>query len=140
MSIEGSPSNYIRLKRQRYFLLGEICSNEECQEKIFPPRDICPDCGHEAHEEFQFSGKGSVYSFTTVMNPPAGFEENAPYTVAIINLDEGPLLTAQLTDLGDTPVEIGMPVEMVTRKLKSEGDQGMLIYGYKFRPILREAA
>ena len=69
---------------------------------------------------------------------PTGFDENAPYTVALVKLAEGPLVTAQLTDLGDQPVQIGMPVEMVTRKIRSDGDdRGMLVYGYKFRPLLR---
>jgi uncharacterized OB-fold protein len=55
--------------------------------------------------------------------------------VALIKLEEGPVVTAQLTDLGDQPVQIGMPVEMVTRKLRSDGDErGLLVYGYKFRP------
>ena len=46
-------------------------------------------------------------------------------------------MTAQLTDLGETEVEIGMPVEMVTRRIKEDGDErGMLIYGYKFRPVM----
>jgi uncharacterized protein len=123
-----------RLKSQRYALVGEVCPH--CQVKIFPPRDVCPDCGQEARETFQFSGRGEVYSFTTVYEPPAGFEENAPYTVALVKLEEGPLVTAQLTDLDDHGVEIGLPVEMVTRKLRSDGDRGVLVYGYKFRPVL----
>ncbi len=46
-------------------------------------------------------------------------------------------MTTQLADLGDEKVEIGMPVEMVTRKLRSDGDErGMLVYGYKFRPLM----
>jgi uncharacterized OB-fold protein len=81
---------------------------------------------------YQFSGKGEVYSFTTIQDAPAGFEEQAPYTLALIKLDEGPMITAQLTDL-EGPVEIGMRVEMVTRKLRTDGTQGMIIYGYKFR-------
>ena len=124
-----------RLKAQRYGLVGEQCHH--CQTKIFPPRDICPDCGNEARDLYKFSGKGEIYSFTTVYEPPAGFEEQAPYSVALVKLEEGPMLTAQLTDFGDSKPEIGMPVEMVTRKLRSDGDKGMLIYGYKFGPILR---
>lgn len=124
-----------RLKQQRYSLVGEVCHH--CDAKLFPPRDVCPDCGHEARTQFAFSGRGKVYSYTTVYDPPAGYEENAPYTVALIKLDEGPLVTAQMTDLGSQSVEIGMPVEMVTRKLRSDGDErGILIYGYKFRPVL----
>ncbi len=83
-------------------------------------------------------GTGEVYSFTTVTDPPAGFEEQAPYVLALVKLDEGPMLTAQLTDLVDN-VHIGMRVEMVTRKLRTEGDSGMIVYGYKFRPVLVEA-
>ena len=123
-----------RLKSQRYALVGEVCPH--CEIKIFPPRDICPDCGREARETFQFSGRGEVYSFTTVYEAPAGFEENTPYTVALVKLEEGPMLTAQLTDLGERKTSIGMPVEMVTRKLRSDGDRGVLVYGYKFRPRL----
>jgi len=127
-------SQHWRLKRQRYTLSGEICPH--CAYKIFPPRDICPDCGEDARDIYQFSGRGEVYSHTTVYQAPAGHTENAPYPVAIVRLEEGPLVTAQLTDLGDEPVEIGTPVEMVTRKLGADGERGMLVYGYKFRPAL----
>jgi uncharacterized OB-fold protein len=125
-------SRHWRLKQQRYGLVGEVCPN--CAGKIFPPRDVCPHCQAEAKTPFQLAGAGEVYSFTTVYTAPAGFEEQAPYTVAIIKLDEGPLLTAQLTDIENSQVEIGMRVEMVTRKLREDGPRGMLIYGYKFRP------
>jgi uncharacterized OB-fold protein len=124
-----------RLRKQRYSLIGEVCPH--CDAKLFPPRDVCPECGKDAKTAFAFSGRGEVYSFTTVYEPPAGYEEYAPYTVALIKLEEGPLVTAQLTDLDNGKVEIGAPVEMVTRKLRQDGDErGLLVYGYKFRPVL----
>jgi uncharacterized OB-fold protein len=124
-----------RLKKQRYALVGEVCPH--CEAKIFPPRDVCPECGGEAKTAYAFSGKGEVYSFTRMGNAPACFEEQAPYTVALIKLQEGPIVTAQLTDLGNQEVQIGMPVEMVTRKLRSDdGEKGILVYGYKFRPVM----
>jgi uncharacterized OB-fold protein len=127
-----------RLRKQRYGLVGEVCPH--CEAKIFPPRDVCPECGQEAKTLYSFSGRGEVYSYTTVYEPPAGYEENVPYTVALIKLEEGPMVTAQLTDLsGD--VQIGAPVEMVTRRLRSDGDErGLLVYGYKFRPVLAQTA
>ena len=83
---------------------------------------------------FRFSGKGEVYSYTTVYEAPAGYEANVPYTVALVKLEEGPMLTAQLTDVDNDAVEIGMPVEMVTRKMRNDGDErGLIVYGYKFR-------
>jgi hypothetical protein len=68
------------------------------------------------------------------MEAPAGFADYAPYMIAVIKLDEGPMLTAQLTDMDGDP-EIGMRVEMVTRRLKTEGSDGVIAYGYKFRPV-----
>jgi uncharacterized OB-fold protein len=68
---------------------------------------------------------------------PAGYGFNSPYTVVIVALDEGPMVTAQLTDLGEQPVEIGMPVEMVTRKIREDEEKkGVIVYGYKFRPVM----
>ena len=55
---------------------------------------------------------------------------------AMIKLAEGPLLTAQLTDVDPQDITIGMPVEVVTRKLRDLGTDGLLVYGYKFRPVL----
>ena len=125
-----------RLQKQRLALVGEVCP--QCQAKIFPARGVCPECGGVAKAAFRFSGKGEAYSFTTQHSVPAGFEENAPYTVALVKLKEGPIITAQLTDVGDREVKIGTPVEMVTRRIRQDGDErGMLIYGYKFRPVLQ---
>ncbi len=123
-----------RTRNQRYSLTGEVC--ETCGDKIFPPRDICPECDAPAKTPFTFSGRGKVYSFSTVYNAPEGYEEHLPYTVALVKLDEGPMVTAQLADVAPDEVEVGMPVEMVTRKLRQEGDRGVVVYGYKFRPRL----
>jgi uncharacterized OB-fold protein len=124
-----------RLKQQRYALVGEVCPH--CDAKIFPPRDICPECKGEAKTPFAFSGKGEIYSYTTIYEAPSGYDGNAPYTVALVKLNEGPMITAQLTDVDQQVVQIGMPVEMVTRKLRDDGDErGMIVYGYKFRPAV----
>ncbi|NWF71357.1 MAG: OB-fold domain-containing protein [Chloroflexi bacterium] len=88
------------------------------------------------NEQFTFAGTGSIYSFTTLQEIPEGYEEQAPYMLALVKLDEGPLLTAQITDLDEQAVQIGDRVEMVTRKLTTEGPTGVIVYGYKFRKIL----
>jgi hypothetical protein len=130
------PRNW-RLQQQRYRLVGEIC--EKCGARIFPPRDVCPDCEAPAKTPLLFSGRGEVYSYSTVYNPPRGFEEFSPYTVALVQLEEGPMVTAQLTDVNAEEVCIGMPVEMVTRKVQVDGDEGTIVYGYKFRPLMQTA-
>lgn len=84
--------------------------------------------------------RGEVYSFSTVYDAPEGYERYVPYTVAIVKLDTGDLVTAQITDTSPAEINIGMPVEMVTRKLRTEGAEGMILYGYKFRPAVQPAA
>jgi hypothetical protein len=97
---------------------------------------VCPHCTEPQQDPRTFAGQGEVYSFSTVHQAPAGFTGYKPYTVALIKLDEGPLVTAQLTDVDSEDVHVGMPVEMVTRKIKEEGDNGVIVYGYKFRPLI----
>src|SRR5260370_34290170 len=101
-----------RLQKQRYGLVGEVCPH--CDAKIFPPRDVCPNCAGEAKTPFGFSGKGEVYSYTTVYDAPEGYERNAPHTVAIVKLAQGPMVTAQLTDADNGTARIGHARETVT--------------------------
>lgn len=125
------PRNW-RTRQQRYSLKAEVC--EVCSNTIFPPRDVCPYCAEQKQHWTTLSGQGEVYSYSTMFSAPRGFEEYTPYTMALVRLAEGPMVTAQLTDVDPEEVSVGMPVEMVTRKLSQDGDEGQIVYGYKFRP------
>ena len=130
-------SRHWRLQKQRSELVGETCDN--CGAKLFPPRDLCLECEAPAQELYTFTGLGEIFSYTTIYDAPAGFEHNAPYQVALVKLEEGPIITAQLTDMAPDTAYIGMPVEMVTRKLRTDGAEGMIVYGYKFRQAVESA-
>ncbi len=121
-----------RLRDQRYRLEGAECTT--CGAKFFPPRQVCAECKSTNLKPFQFSGHGELYSFTTLYQAPLGFEGGVPYAVGMIKLDEGPMIEAQLTDVNPADLKIGQRVEMVTRKLREFGDEGLIVYGYKFRP------
>lgn len=129
-----TSSEHWRTRRQRLALVGEQCPH--CKAMLFPPRDICPECGRPAREPYAYQGIGTVYSFSEVYAPSESFTSFAPYLVALVQLQEGPLVTAQLTDVSADEVHIGMPVEMVTRKLREDGNDGLITYNYKFRPVL----
>ncbi len=120
-----------RLKEQRYNLVGTECL--ACRAKQFPPRPVCPDCNSKQVQPFTFSGQGEIYSYSTLFQAPLGYEEFIPYTVALVKLKEGPLVSAQLTDMDNDEAQVGMKVEMVTRKLREYGEDGVIVYGYKFR-------
>jgi uncharacterized OB-fold protein len=121
---------YHRLRPSYYRLEGQRCVS--CRSVQFPPRASCRGCGGRVLETHRLSGRGTVYSHAEVAQAPKGFD--APYVVALVRLVEGILVTAQLTDVDPDDVAIGLPVEMVTRRLQEHGPQGYLVYGYKFRP------
>lgn len=86
-------------------------------------------------QDSSLAREGVIYSYTVVQDAPEGFEEQSPYVLALVKLDAGAIVTAQLTDV-DGAITIGDRVEMVTRKLTTDGKQGTIVYGYKFRPVL----
>lgn len=124
-----------RLRHARYRLEGQ--RNRHTGEIRFPPAP--PRLGEtdDTWEPYVLSGRGRVYSFSVVRQPPEGFEELPPYLIALVRLDEGPMVTAQLTDCDLEQAAIDMPVEMVTRRLRDLGPTGLIVYGYKFRPIVQ---
>jgi uncharacterized protein len=117
-----------RLKQQRYRLEG--VRNPQTGAVAFPP----PAVPRSGDEPFVLSGKGEVWSWSALNQGMDDF--GGPYIMALIKLVEGPMITAQLCDVAVDDVAIGQPVEMVTRKLRDLGPDGLIIYGYKFRPIL----
>ncbi|MBI3740396.1 MAG: Zn-ribbon domain-containing OB-fold protein [Chloroflexi bacterium] len=123
-----------RLRDQRYRLEGNQCNT--CGAKYFPPREVCENCRGTEFSPYQFSGHGELFSFTIMRQAPQGHEENLPYAVGMIKLDEGPMVEAQLTDCEFAELKIGQLVEMVTRKWRAYGDDGLIVYGYKFRPAV----
>ena len=121
---------YHRLRAAYYRLEGQRCSS--CDAVQFPARARCGSCAGSELASHRLSGSGTVYSFTEMATAPDGFAP--PHLMALVRLEEGILLAAQLTDVEPEEIEIGMPVEMVTRRLREHGPRGFLVYGYKFRP------
>lgn len=118
---------YYRLEGQRNRVTGEV---------RFPARPATLSEDPSEWEPFKFSGQGELYSFTVLRQAATGFDQATPYAVGMVRLVEGPLVTAQLTDCDEPDLFIGQPVEMVTRRLQDTGEDGLMVYGYKFRPML----
>ncbi|RMH65740.1 MAG: Zn-ribbon domain-containing OB-fold protein [Calditrichaeota bacterium] len=123
---------YWRLKDQRYKLQGTRCN--DCGHLSFPPRLVCPECKSRNYSDYRFKGRGTLYSYTIIYQAPDRFDDQAPYLVGLIDLEEGVRVTAQLTDMTLDEASIGMPLEMVIRQICEDGARGPVLYGFKFRP------
>ncbi|MFQ5695365.1 MAG: Zn-ribbon domain-containing OB-fold protein [Terriglobia bacterium] len=131
-------ARYHRLRSTFYRLEAARCTG--CGRIHFPPRARCHLCGAEELESVRLSGRGRIASFTRVYQPARGFRDAAGAVTALIELPEGLRVIAQLTDVNPEDVRPGLEVEMVVRRLRADLEQGLIVYGYKFRPCLAPAA
>ncbi|MCG2634881.1 MAG: Zn-ribbon domain-containing OB-fold protein [Gammaproteobacteria bacterium] len=92
-----------------------------CSSFIHYPRSRCPECGADAFEWVPVSGRGTVYTYTIARMPthPA-FGKDAPYTIAIVELEEGVRVTSNVIDCAPEAVKVGMPVEVVYEDVNDE--------------------
>ncbi len=80
-----------------------------CGQVYFGDVDYCSHCGNRHLEPSQYRGEGRIYSFTTVYVPPLPFKDEGPYVVGIVDLAEGPRVTARLK-VPESELAIGKPV------------------------------
>ncbi|NRA04147.1 MAG: Zn-ribbon domain-containing OB-fold protein [Myxococcales bacterium] len=90
-----------------------------CGSYEFIPQAVCTRCQAGKLEWVESSGRGSVYSHTTVYRPPRP-EFDAPYVVAIVELEEGWHMLTNLVDCTPEEVAIGLPVEVDFRAVSDE--------------------
>jgi uncharacterized OB-fold protein len=105
-------------------LLIQQCPH--CGHRQFYPRALCTSCAGEP-EWLECTGRGTVHTFTIIrqmgMRP---FRNELPYVVAMIELDEGPLIMGNVTDCDPESVRIGQPVEV--HFLKAADDVGIPVW------------
>lgn len=92
----------------------------DCRHVYFPPRPFCPKCGHREVEVFGASGRAALYSYVINYRPMPGHE--APYSIAVVQLEEGPRMMTNIVDCEQTPeaLVLDMPLEARFETLSDE--------------------
>jgi hypothetical protein len=99
-------------------LMGSRC--QSCGVLHVPPRSLCPACYSGELVWEQVSGTGKLVAFTMVHIAPtamieAGYGRKNPYCTGIVQLDEGPCISAQITGVDPAApreIEVGMPLRV----------------------------
>ena len=101
---EGAKAHELRI---------QYCT--ECKKHFFYPRIFCPTCMSDAVEWRKVSGKGTLLTYVLAARPAPGFEDELPYAIAIVKLDEGPHLMSNIVNTELTPANLpaGMALEVV---------------------------
>ena len=86
----------------------------DCGQPYFYPRPICPSCGSGDVEWFTASGRATLYSYVISHRPAPGFEADAPYAIAVVQLAEGPRMMTSLVGVPATPeaLVLDMPLRV----------------------------
>jgi hypothetical protein len=95
---------------------------QDCQEFHFFPRVVCPHCGSFNLEWTAVSGKGEVYSTTTVRRKP---ERGGNYNVCHVILEEGPRLMSRVEGVDPLDVKIG---DQVSAVIKNDEDSSFIVF------------
>jgi uncharacterized OB-fold protein len=128
-----TPSRFWREFPQRYRLEAGKCKT--CGAISFPPRIVCPSCGGREFETTKLAETGKILTYTIIRVPPHQFADQAPYAVAIVELGDGVKVMGQVADCDFDKIKIGMRVKFEFRTISSEGEAGVIYYGYKFVPV-----
>lgn len=116
-------------------LLGFRCL--ECGIHVFGPATFCQGCTSDRLEPVDLSQHGTLYSYTIVRVPPAGWPGPVPYTLGQVQLPEGPQVLAEVVDCPAGDLEIGMAVVLALRPAPGEEAEPDKMVGkivYKWRP------
>ena len=94
----------------------EVQRCDDCSSFVFYPRALCPHCSSRRLNWTPVSGRGHIYTMTIVHKAPgAAFQADAPYVVALVELEEGCRVMSNIVEVKADPehVRIGMRVEIV---------------------------
>ncbi len=95
---------------KRHELVIQRCKN--CGLRVHPPRPMCPRCLSTEKEWTPVSGKGVIHTWVNIVYDKSSFPGiKVPYSVAVVELEEGVRLTTNLVDIKPEDVKIGLPVE-----------------------------
>lgn len=101
----------------------------DCGAFVWYPRSLCPACGGRALTWTELSGRATVHACTVMRRGLGAYRDAAPYSVAYVELDEGPRILTNIVGIEPDEVHIGMAVSVVF-DAASNGDAL-----YRFAPV-----
>ncbi len=113
-------------------LIGFRCC--DCGVTVFGSATFCQSCTSFEVEPVDLGTDGTLFSYTIVRIPPAGWPGQVPYILGQVELPSGPQVLAEVIDCEQSDLTIGMPVSLAIQAVSAEeGGAEKLVY--KWRPV-----
>ncbi len=105
-----------------YLEAGKVMATrcKECGGSYFPPKADCPKCLSSDVEWFEVKGKGKLMTYTIVNYGPTGFENDAPYILALADFDGIQVFGRLSRDIGEKDIQVGMGLTVSPAKLPDD--------------------
>lgn len=86
-----------------------------CGSHYFYPRAACPRCGSTDVTWVAVSGRARLHTYVINHRAAPGFEEDAPYAIAVVELEEGPRMMTNIVGVPNTPEDLQLDMELEVR-------------------------
>ncbi len=106
-----------------YLEQGKVMATRcrKCGTSYFPPRMDCSKCLLSDMEWFEIKGNGRLLTYSVVNYGPVGFEDKTPYTMAVVEFEDGIKAFGFLSwDIKESDIKVGMGVKVVPMKLPDD--------------------
>jgi len=102
------------------------CLDCEGKPAYFYPRPFCPTCLSTNVELFAASGRAALHTYVIAHRGAPGFDGRVPYVIAIVELEEGPRMMANLVEVEPVPEQlpVGLALEVTWEDLERAGEDG----------------
>ena len=115
------------------YLVGSSCM--ECNKRVFPPTNVCPDCMSENLTAIPLSKQGTLYSWSIVHVAPKGW--HLPFIAAYVDLPEEVRIFTHLVGVDPEDLVFDMPVEVRIAELATD-EKNHSVKSYAFTPLKQE--
>ncbi len=96
---------------------GTRCTS--CGKSFFPPRADCSFCLDSSMEWFDVKGPGKLVTCSKLKFGPVGFEEDLPYTIALLDYGEYKVFGRISGEVADDEIKIGMEMKTTVNTLSN---------------------
>jgi uncharacterized OB-fold protein len=93
---------------------------KKCGGISFPPKTDCPSCLTSDVEWFEIAGPATLVTFAEVTYGPTGFENDAPYTLALADYGKFKVFGRMCKDIPSKELSVGMRVKAVPVRLAAD--------------------
>lgn len=126
-----SIPRFWRLRNQHYALSYSKCN--ECGFAFYPPKHTCPKCGSKKIELRTPPREGELISWTKLYEVPFYFDDEKPIYFGLVKLGEVKVIAPIVDVVDEKLLREGAKVETVFRRVKEDGNSGLIYYALKFR-------